>query len=438
MPASFLRKVNLWRSDARVREIGLTVNTGLFIALLPFQWSFPPISLMIMILGGLFIFFLSPQYLKRMASGYGLWLMAAYYLWMAVAAIYSGYPQEAGLDIMLSISLIAWPLGFAVLGGLSRHSTDRLLILFVRILAVAVIMALVIALINWREDGGIRHFFYQNFAPWEMVPSHYFSMYISFALLVCAERWIRKGWPGGRWRRVEAIGFITLFLVAQTLLSVRIQFIALPMALAPLLIFALRRKMIGKRAIRIGILLGIGVLITLFLLPGTQRRITDTWHEIRSFSAMVDQKQTNHRVYLWNYSAEVIGENTLWGTGTGAANKALHEKLLTSDARFWDGEKTYYLYEKEYNAHNQFLQSWMTYGIIGFLILLAILFLPMFRSVQQKDWLSLGFLILCVISFSTESMLERQAGVLWFAVFYSLLVVSPHSRGRISAATKMP
>jgi hypothetical protein len=54
-----------------------------------------------------------------------------------------------------------------------------------------------------------------------------------------------------------------------------------------------------------------------------------------------------------------------------------------------------------------------------------ILFLiPLFnKNLGAFKKLALAFLLISALSFSTESMLQRQAGVLFFAFFYSLFFV---------------
>lgn len=426
MPAPWLQRIEAWRNNDSLRETLLEGVLSFFIVLLPFQWKFPPISLMMMLLGVVFLLYFNPsKYWKRLRSARWFWPLAAFYAWILIGLSYTDYPAEGAADVQVQIALIAWPLGITALGGLSRAARNRLFTLFTRALAISIILLLILALQQYVIDQNIEHFFYKNLAAWELVPQHYLSMYLSFATLALIYRWFTRRSQMMTWQKAETFILVALFLGAQSLLSVRIQFIAMPLAFIPVLIAAVRMKSIGKKGWIIGGSVAAVVVTILFLLPGSQRRIMETYHELRSINKVVDKKQTNHRVYLWRYGTDVIAENPIWGTGTGGANKALHEKLLDCDAKFWDGTTHYYLYEKEYNVHNVFMQSWMAYGLIGFALILIITVGPLIAFWKAGDYLTVGFLLLCIISFMTESMLERQAGVLWFAAFYSLLVVAP-------------
>lgn len=76
----------------------------------------------------------------------------------------------------------------------------------------------------------------------------------------------------------------------------------------------------------------------------------------------------------------------------------------------------------EYNFHNQYLQTFAEIGILGLLLLSYLLCYAFIFSMRNKDYLCILFLFIVAVSFLTESMLERQAGVSFFAFFYALLV----------------
>jgi len=72
------------------------------------------------------------------------------------------------------------------------------------------------------------------------------------------------------------------------------------------------------------------------------------------------------------------------------------------------------------NFHNQYLQSWAQVGIVGFLLLLYAVIGPLFTKNQHP--LFLIFIGLTLVGLLTESMFERQSGVLFFAFMYPLLL----------------
>jgi O-antigen ligase len=98
------------------------------------------------------------------------------------------------------------------------------------------------------------------------------------------------------------------------------------------------------------------------------------------------------------------------GYGVGDAKKILIDTFKEKNIPF-SGNK--------WNFHNQYLQSWTEVGILGVLLLMFMLLRPFFEKGQHP--LFLIFLGLTLIGFMTESMLERQSGVVFFAFMYPLL-----------------
>ena len=79
-------------------------------------------------------------------------------------------------------------------------------------------------------------------------------------------------------------------------------------------------------------------------------------------------------------------------------------------------------FQRAYNFHNQYLQTFGAIGIFGFLLLCYLLGYPFILSIKNKDYLVISFLFIVGGSFLTESMFERQAGVAFFTIFYVLLI----------------
>ena len=58
-------------------------------------------------------------------------------------------------------------------------------------------------------------------------------------------------------------------------------------------------------------------------------------------------------------------------------------------------------------------------GVFGFLLLLSMVFLPVFPSIRQGQYLYVIFLLIFALNMVFESMLEIQAGVVFYSFFNS-------------------
>lgn len=111
-------------------------------------------------------------------------------------------------------------------------------------------------------------------------------------------------------------------------------------------------------------------------------------------------------------------ENIFWkGFGLNASYKKLEEK--GTQYNVFLGNETTEGYQKK-NFHNQYIQNFAELGIIGFVLLLLMLFLNLKNALKNKDFLHISFAILMISLFLTESFLWRQRGVVFFTAFYCL------------------
>jgi hypothetical protein len=122
---------------------------------------------------------------------------------------------------------------------------------------------------------------------------------------------------------------------------------------------------------------------------------------------------TAFRVYQFRMFTEFLKEEPIFLKGFGL-NASLN-KLL-------EKEKQYNLYPGygTFNFHNQYVQNFAELGVIGFLLLILILFINFKNAFKNKDFLHIAFAILMLSLFLTESFLWRQRGVVFFTVFYCL------------------
>lgn len=396
------------------------VALAIYVVLLPFQPFFPPITSGIVAFWLVYVLSFTPKRLQYIATNRFAQLFILYFVMLVVGYLYSNNQHEAGLDIMLKVTLLLWPLGMATWPELFSTYRNTIYKIFLALTAFSALFLMVVALFNWHSSGLPLKQFYQFTSAWTWIPNHYIALYASFGILMAVFlalenqlRWIFSG--------IAILIFMSLLVLA----SVRIQFVALPLALM-VSVFALRDFSVQRKKL-LPIAGGFLVLLIAiaFAFPASRQRILETADELRSMKKMVNNKQTNHRVFIWQYGWEVCQENFWLGTGTGAADAALQVKLKDCDADFWNGHRTYKLSEGNYNYHNAFLQHFATHGILGLFVFIGLFLAPFWFYGRSINALQVGFLVLTAVAFFTESMLERQAGVLFFSFFYALLFVAP-------------
>jgi len=122
-----------------------------------------------------------------------------------------------------------------------------------------------------------------------------------------------------------------------------------------------------------------------------------------------EDNSTSAHINLWQNAVELIDDHPLFGVGTGD----LKEEL----SKYYAKNHFNYGLEKNYSPHNQVLHTAVILGIFGCLFLLAMFLVPLFLAFSNKDWVYFFFLLIVLMNCMTESILEVQKGVLFFAFF---------------------
>lgn len=119
------------------------------------------------------------------------------------------------------------------------------------------------------------------------------------------------------------------------------------------------------------------------------------------------------RFKIWPAAFETGVRHLPLGTGIGDASDVLDNTFIENGMAL--------TMEKSLNAHNQFLQTFIASGIPGMLALVILLAVPITLSLRNKNRAYLTFLSIVIINFLFESMLQTQAGVIFFAFINSIL-----------------
>ncbi len=128
----------------------------------------------------------------------------------------------------------------------------------------------------------------------------------------------------------------------------------------------------------------------------------------------IDWKNIDQRTREWYTAFNLIKEKPLIGYGIGK----IQEKMVESY-----NEQGFMLEaEMKVNAHNQFLESQVTFGIFGTFSLLWMLLTPLiFRNQFRYVKLATAYVLLMSYFLFIESMFNRQWGIMFFLLFYYIL-----------------
>jgi len=253
----------------------------------------------------------------------------------------------------------------------------------------------------------------------------YFSLYIAFAVTFLLFQ-LRENSPAVKLISWGLIPYFSFFIVC---LSSRIIIIGL------LVIFAgmIFRAMANQKTRIAGVAILVLVFLCCFLLyvnpVSRYRNLQEV--SIASFSIQSNNIYKNSaqiRASLWWLGLKSYARvNPIWGTGTADVFQVMKQ---TSE----EYQITNTL--NSYDPHNQFLFTLIGLGLLGLTLLLGLIMLAFHFALAQRNYLFVAFILLFCLLCTTETALELQKGIVFFALFFSLQAFSQTPFGVTSPTIK--
>ncbi|MCX6273407.1 MAG: O-antigen ligase family protein [Bacteroidetes bacterium] len=346
-----------------------------------------------------------------------LWMLSfsALYLVYCAGLAYSHNLAYGLFDLEVKLSLLVFPLIFSTL-DYSLFNEKRITTFFHSYLLGCVVITLILlihALQNYFQSNSMVEFYYDKLSAYQH-PS-YFSMNLNFGIALIIILLIRHWNEMPNWIRTFLICLIPYFFIIIILLSSKAGIISLLM----ILIISLSSLIIYKKEYMIGLLfffmIPFSFLGAYYMFPTSFYRLAVAKDYVSGNIPLdvTSDDGTNERILVWRSSVEIFKEHPVFGVGTGDVKDLLMKK--------YEENHITAAVNKRLNAHNQYFQTLLSLGLLGLLILVFLLLFPMIDAVMRKDLLYFLFLMIVVVNFTGESMLERQAGVVFYSFFNAFL-----------------
>lgn len=332
------------------------------------------------------------------------------YTCYAIGLIYTDLSEVGWQKMQLRLSMIAFPLIF--LSGSAQETINRKTIMN-WFIAGGVIVSIYLlghaVYIYLAEHRNI--FFGQSITYKTGFSVTYLSMY--FVLMIGALFTNLQTEKLTIFDKGIKCGIVLLFLIMLLSFSSRTQIISLVIVIIAFIFFMameLKEKRIRKITLYLTLLV---VLVSVILsYPSTGQRLVNMvkqWNE-----PYTDQHPTseNMRQIAWKISLDQILRHPLLGVGTGDADTSLFKS--------YSDQKLKWPFTDRLNSHNQFLQTSLAIGIAGLAALLLLLTASLTKAIKNHDRLYIAFLLVIILACCSESILETEAGVVFFAFFNSL------------------
>ncbi len=315
-----------------------------------------------------------------------------------LGTMYTDNLKGASSDIVHKLPFIIFPLVLFTIPIKQRTLTQTYRYFSYGVVASS-LSALLKALYFKYYDLG-NYLYYHEFTLFTGKHSTYYALFLVLAFLYFYQQvLIHK-------KQRILNGFVLLFLLLMLyVISNRISLISLAIGVVISTFPQLNKK--AKFGFILLLLSGFVIMINT---PSFKKRFSPNYLKAKKLSEFDLRKKHIKAVVI-----TIAENNILIGKGTEASRENLYRKYKQY------GYHDAYVFK--YNAHNQFLEIGLNFGLLGVFSLLMALLYQLKIIIKSKNYFLLAVFFSIMTFMLTESILERQSGIVIFSLFMSILLL---------------
>lgn len=329
---------------------------------------------------------------KVLASG---WDMVLYFALLSFGLLITSDVALGIRTLETSLSVLALPLIFCGLREFNESAVRSIFISFCGGVSLASLILVVNAIWRFCVTGNSNVlFFYELTGLLDFQPT-YFAYFLVFAI-TCGLYLLQFDHSINQ-PKLLVIMIISLFCVLM-LTGGRTSFISILMIFSYFILINFPSLSISRSSTTF--VLVIAMTIGLFAMSNLLYKgeaISDSWE----------------RFDLWAAGVHA-NDDVLLGVGTGSGRLALNE--------YYRKNGLMQFAEDNMNAHNEYLQTYLSHGIIGLTVLMILIGRPLFLGFKANYSMAILVIFPFVIYGVTEVFLDRYQGIVFFAFLHQLLV----------------
>lgn len=358
-----------------------------------------------------FFWLIKPNYKEKwekLKRNKGHLFLILFYILLGLSFFWTEDTKTFGRLLQLKLSLLLASLVWSST-ELTKKQIHSILFCFIGAVALHLGLDLILTMLSTEEIN------VHKFSVISKNRKHYIALYtlFSFGLSTYFILNIKK-------KSAQLLFLILSLFFTYNILYIgsRIHIIGL-FILSAYFIYQLFQSNFSKRNINISILVLVLTLVSISIFSERiQFKIEETKDEVIRIFDKTYKKNTNPRVYIWPEAIKATQGHLLLGHGMGDAQNELNVYTDQVEVEFWLNNKNTKLRDKNINSHSQYLEIVLQIGLVGLFLFLASLFF----GLKKTNKLFVILAICVVLSMLTESIFERQFGLVFFAFFYPFLL----------------
>ena len=334
-------------------------------------------------------------------------------------------------NLEVRAGFVLFPLALSGLSYLPPKSISRLFKIYVSTIVVASAICLLLAAFWTLRSGSVYHindfngilennFTYHRLASWIGIHAVYLAAYVAFAffiVLITAVKDYSKLRAALKIRNVVLLIYLAIVVFLLKSISISIAFLVILMILIVYYII-FRIKLSFPRLLA----LFLTIVLILFLFS---YRVFDKMaikeslleYDMEELPPVANWNPVNLRLAQWEIATQIIRDNWFLGVGPGNLNAVLQD--------YYERNKFHFALTSHFNPHNQFLQTFIVLGVIGFLFHILLFIVSYRKAFRHHDLIMLVFISTFLLFSVSESIFSVNKGVVFFSFFLSLFSYMP-------------
>lgn len=398
-----------------------------FIAIsFPLHYNISNFGIAFLVLSSIINVFTSKKYcLKKVLSKKDSKLAFALiglYVFYLISLIYTKNFNYGIKILEYKLSLFVLPIIFLYI-DISKKTVLSLLKTYSASIALCSLFLLFRSVVSYFNNDQLL--VYEEFSSIISLHAIFLSYYIFLAIVIVGYLAINNGLKSNE--KILAYFSIPVLIVALVFLASKNVIVILLLFTISYFIFKLVNRNFNIKEL----ILSLFAIVVIILLSSQLKIVSERVNEIRSISGIeniekidnggklehVDRAKfngTSLRLTLWHLGVDkVLCENRIFfglspGDHKGQMNKVYEEVGLNP-------------WFNNYNMHNQFVQVLVELGLVGLILYLLIYIIAFRIGLKSKNHLFIIFIAGILFFQMTESILERNKGIV-FVVFFLLLL----------------
>jgi O-antigen ligase len=279
---------------------------------------------------------------------------------------------------------------------------------------IAIVYTLFQFLILVNQNSDVSFLFFQETVDALLIDRVYVGLLCVLSILISYKSLTQKYHPDNKYYLASIIINISYLLLIMSKTALVILFFTV--------VF---RQFYGKdKKIRLAIT---GVVLVTILITGYFKfpAVFQTNTDISKVTYTESSLPLGYRTQIWDCTSKIINENTSGFFGIGFRETA-NKLVLCYTNEIEDLETRQSFIDKRFNTHNQYLDFYVSAGLISLILFLGILFFLAYKN--HKHFFPTALILTIILFGMVENYFHRQVGAYYLGFVLVILLINNNKK----------